>query len=200
MAERATPVQVAKQLNIRPQIVYGLIKRGKIATFPNPAGKADLVDVQETKIVVSRMHTRGPRKERASRVGRSPVRRGQILSQDRFPGGRGSRRITQVTDPGKGEGTLIWGTDGRKDTFWGTESLAQRLLKRTTRIEHTGALLGMILFQWRELDETPELADSLEAWCRENGVVIPQLQEEEHEHDDATSEDDEQVGEGSDES
>lgn len=199
MAERDTPVKVAKSLNIRPQIIYGLIKRGKIATFPNPTGKADLVDVQETKIVVSRMHTRGPRAAKAARTGRSPVRRGQIVSQDRFPNSRGSRRIIQVTDPGQGEGTLVWGTDGRKDVFWGTESLAQRLLKGTTKIEHIGSLLGMIMFQWRE-EGLNELADNLKTWCTENGVITAPLKEtEEHEHDDAPSEDG-QVGSSSEES
>jgi len=196
MADRATPVQVAKTLNIRPQIIYGLIKRGKVATFPNPNGKADLVDVAETRIVVSRMSVRGPRKEKAARTGRSPVKRGQILSRDKFPVrgvfGRkfgGGRSIEQVIDPGQGEGTLAWTTDGMREKFWETETLAGRLKREEVRIEHIGSLLGMIMFQWRELEDEPALADSLEQWCKDNGVItVPLKETEEKEHDDQEGE------------
>ena len=177
MAERMKPVEFAKTMNIRPQIVYGLIKRGKIHTYENPGGGPDLIDPGEARIIVSRMHTRGPRKAKASQKGSSPVRRGQIVSHDRYPvkgafarpdGGGKSVRV--VTDPGRGEGSIVWLSDGTIDTFWGTESLAQKLQSHSAQIEHPDALLGMIAFQWRQSEETKELADKLETWAEAEGI------------------------------
>lgn len=185
MAERAKPTQVAKDLGIRPQIIYGLIKRNKIATFPNPGGGPDLVDVAETRIMVSRMHQRGPRKERAKVGNKAPagIFRGAIVSHDRKPGGKGSRRIAQVTDAGKGEGTLVWGTDGKRDLFWGTESLAERLKKGTTKIESVPSLLGMIMFQWEQKGHA-DYAARLVQWCIDNGVKFIPITDGERPHAD----------------
>lgn len=185
MADRAKPTEVAKTLGIRPQIIYGLIKRNKIATFPNPAGGPDLVDVAETRIVTSRMKQRGPRKERTRTGGKPPIGiyRGTILSHDRKPGGKGSRRIAQVTDAGKGEGSLVWGTDGKQDLFWGTESLAERLKKGTTKIESIPSLLGMIMFQWTQKGHEDK-AIALQEWCNGNGVKFIPITDEERLHAD----------------
>ena len=148
MAERIKPVEAAKKLGIPPQRVYNLIKQGRVKTFPNPNGKVALVDFGEVKIVLNQVKQRGPRKEKALRGSRPPagVRRGSILSNDRFPikgafqrPDGGSKSVRVVTDPGRGEGTLIWLSDGTIETVWGTESLADKLQKGSTKIEDPAA-------------------------------------------------------------
>jgi hypothetical protein len=174
LADRIKPVEAAKRLGVPPQRVYNLIKQGRVKTFAPPAGgKVALVDFGEVKIVMSQVKQRGPKKERLAKGSRPPggIRRGTILTNDRFPikgafrrpdGGGKSVRV--VTDPGRGEGTLVWLSDGTVETFWGTESLAQKLQNKTAQIEDPAALLGMVVFNWRNSshEEDRRVADRLE--------------------------------------
>lgn len=173
MADRVKPVEAAKRLGTPPQRIYNLIKQGRVKTFPNPNGKVALVDFGEVKIVLSQVNTRGPRKEKALRGSRPPggIRRGTILSNDRFPvkgafrrSDGGPKSVRTVTDPGRGEGTLVWLSDGSIETFWGTESLADKLQKGSTHIEDPAALLGMVVFNWRNSGDAEDArtADRLE--------------------------------------
>ena len=176
MAERAKPTQVAKDLGIRPQIIYGLIKRGKIKTFDNPAGGPALVDVADTKIAVSRMGHRGPRKEKAKK-GTSGLpgglKRGSIISTGRAPikgafarEGGGGKSVRTVTD---GTSNIVWLSDGTVETVWPTDSLREAITSGRARIETPASLLGVLMYQWDHEDKK-ELAESLRQWAIENSV------------------------------
>lgn len=190
MADRIKPVALAKELNIRPQIIYGLIKRGKIHTYDNPAGGPALIDPSEARIIVSRMHVRGPHKEKRTASSRPPkgIVRGSILSHERAPTQgpyarpAGPRRIWQITDPGQGSGSVVWGADGARGIVWSSDGLADKLKAGVASIENVPALLGMIAFQWQE-EGSAELAKALQEWCVINGVLFhPMTHTEEHEH------------------
>jgi hypothetical protein len=175
MPDRAKPTQVAKDLGVRPQIIYGLIKRGKIKTFDNPAGGTALVDVADTKIAISRMGHRGPRKDKPKKgqgLG-GGIKRGTIVSTARYPTkgafareGREGRSVRTVTD---GTMNLVWLSDGTIETVWPTDSLREAVTNGRAKIETPASILGTIMYQW-DHDGKAELAESLRQWAIENSV------------------------------
>jgi len=191
MPDRAKPTQVAKDLGFRPQIIYGLIKRGKIKTFDNPAGGTALVDVADTKIAISRMGHRGPRKDKPKKgqgLG-SGIKRGTIITTGRAPlkgafaredAGKSVRTVTDGTM------NLVWLSDGTIETVWPTDSLREAIQNGRAKIETPASLLGTLMYQW-DHDGKAELAESLRQWAIENSVGFypietqHDLMKEEHE-------------------
>jgi len=175
MPDRAKPTQVAKDLGIRPQIIYGLIKRGKVKTFDNPAGGTALVDVADVKIAVSRMGHRGPRKDKPKRgqgLG-GGIKRGTIITAPRAPikgafarEDGGGKSVRTVTD---GTMNLVWLSDGTIETVWPTDSLRDAIQNGRAKIETPASLLGVLMYQW-DHDDKKELAESLRQWAIENSV------------------------------
>lgn len=174
MADRIKPVEAAKRLNTAPQRIYNLIKQGRVKTFPNPSGKVALVDFSEVKMVLAQVKQRGPRKEKSARTGLPRgLKRGSIISQDRFPtkgafarpdgGGKSVRTVTDATSQ------LVWLSDGTVETTWGTERLAKKLQDGTAHIESVPALLGMIIYQWKQ-EGNHVAANDLESWLVEKGI------------------------------
>jgi len=82
MGDRMTPVEAAKKLDIRPQQVYGFIKHNRVHTYPNPSGKANLVDFDEVKAIAGGVrHHREKDPTTGKPVKRDPgVKLGDVLS------------------------------------------------------------------------------------------------------------------------
>ena|SRR5688500_3267266 len=170
MPNRATPTAVAKELGIRPQIIYGLIKRHKVKAFgEHPV----MVDPGEVKMVLKTTKTRVPKEKRSA--SRAKVQPGQILSWDK--GGKRGSRVAVVTGVARSEdpdGTdFVLMHDGTRavDAF-STEDLGTRLTKGTTKLENIPAILGMVIFQWTRSGELDK-ASALDEFCRQILEIDP---------------------------
>jgi len=175
-AKRLTPVQLAHELGIRPQIIYGYIKHNRVKTYPNEAGKANLVDVGEVERLLKDARHRDPNAEKSASgrtVHRSPVRPGTIVSWDRKADGRTGRRVAGVSrivkDEEEGSDELVYLNDGERNIVFSTATLAERLRKGHATIENIPALLGMILFQLRENDQGAE-ADAIQTFLEQQDI------------------------------
>jgi hypothetical protein len=77
-----TPVQAAKVVGIRPQMIYGFIKHGRVKTYSNPDGKTALVDLDEVKAIgggVRHHRPKDPTTGKPVKVTAS-VKKGDVLS------------------------------------------------------------------------------------------------------------------------
>jgi hypothetical protein len=160
-------VQLAHELGVRPQIIYGYIKHGRVKTYPNDAGKAALVDANEVEAVLKSVRHRDPNAEKSPSgrtVHRSPVKRGDILSWDKKPDGRTGRRVANVSrviKDDEGSDSIVYLHDGTREIVWQTATLSERLRKGYTTLENVPALLGMIIFQLKGGDEAQQAEAAL---------------------------------------
>jgi hypothetical protein len=194
MANRMTPVQAAKELGIRPQLVYGFIKHNRVSTFPNPSGKADHVDFDEVKRVAGSVKPHRPKGPDGKPVRRTPgLRRGDILSRHAYlagPAGEKQKaaphRVDVVTDLVKNEdGDVVLVVtqtgEGLLPMYWEAERLADRLKSGACRIESIAVLLGAVMHSWVATGEA-EKAAGLQMWCEVNDIefneIDPVLEEE----------------------
>jgi hypothetical protein len=187
MANRMTPVEAAKQLGIRPQLVYGFIKHNRVSTFPNPNGKADHVDFDEVKRVAGSVKPHRPKGADGKPIRRSPgLRRGDLLSRHAYlsgPAGQKQReaphRVDVVTDLVKNEeGDVVLVVtqtgEGLLPMYWEAEKLADRLKSGACRIESTAALLGVLMHSWIATGEA-EKAAALQMWCEVNEIEFTEI-------------------------
>jgi len=184
--QRMTPVEAAKALGIRPQMVYGFIKHGRIKTFSNPAGKADHVDLKEVEMVAKNVRHHQPKDSSGKPIKRrAGVSRGSILSSHaHFKGEARSRphKVSVVREVGNLDGFLdnsyVWtmDADGRPKIMYEENGLAQQILKKECHIESPGSLLAVLMFHWEETGR-PDLAGGLRMWCEVNEVPYTELVE-----------------------
>jgi hypothetical protein len=184
--QRVTPVEAAKELGIRPQMVYGFIKHGRIKTYSNPGGKTDHVDLKEVEAVAKGVKHHVPKDASGKPVRRrAPVTRGTLISSHaHFPGERRDRphRVLAVREVGNqgGEldGSYVWtmDADGAPRLMYEEDALAQMLLKKQCHIESPEALLGVLAFHW-EAQDRRDLAGSIRMWAEVNGIVLTELVE-----------------------
>jgi hypothetical protein len=186
MANRVTPVEAAKQLGIRPQLVYGFIKHNRVHTFSNPSGKTDLVDFDEVKRVASSVKPHRPKDAEGKPVRRSPgLRRGDVISQHayldpkRMPNMVGAHRVEVVTDLVKNEEgdvvLIVTQTgEGILPMYWEAERMADRLKSGACHIESTKVLLGVIMHAWVATGEA-EKAAALQMWCEINEIEFTEI-------------------------
>lgn len=180
MANRMTPVQAAKALNIRPQLVYGFIKHNRVATFPNPAGKVAFVDFDEVKKVASQVRPHRPKGPDGKPVRRSPgVDRGSILSSHGYLKGLAKQRakphrvevVTGLVHDDEGNVSLVVTQTGENTApmYWEAERLADRLKSGACQVESPATILGVLMHSWIAAG-APDLAAGLQMWCEVNDV------------------------------
>lgn len=184
--QRVTPVEAAKALGIRPQMVYGFIKHGRIKTFSNPSGKTDHVDLKEVEAVAKGVKHHVPKDASGKPIKRrAGVSRGTLLSSHaHFRGETRDRphRVSVVREVGDLGGELdnsyVWtmDADGVPRLMYEEDTLAQMLLKKQCHIESPESLLGVLAFHW-ETAERPDLAGSLRMWAEVNGIELAELVE-----------------------
>jgi hypothetical protein len=184
---RMTPVAAAKELGIRPQIVYGYIKHGRLATFPNTdGGKAAFVDLDIVRTLVgSTVHHREKDPSTGKPVKReaSGINVGTILSGHGYPKGAKkhyAHRVNVVDEIIKGEdATLIYtrrGEDGTVGVIYETERLADAIAKGKCHIESPEALLGVLMFHFVHT-ERADVAASLDAWAFNHDLIPINMEE-----------------------
>jgi hypothetical protein len=170
--EEVSPMALAKELGVRPQQIYMLIRKGRINTWENAAGRK-VVGREEVTNVLKTPQKRGRKTSKATALdigeASAPVRVGDIASW-RTPGGV---RIAQVTAQ---DAPFNWMQD-----LWGQQisfrnhSLAKRIAEGVAKIERPAELLRMVVKQLQQDDET-ELADELQAWMSRNGSELARVE------------------------
>jgi hypothetical protein len=171
MADKESPTKVAHDLGIRPQIIYGLIKRGAVHAFGN---KPQLVDPREVKSALANTRTRVPKVKRQAQ--QADIPEGTIVSWAKAYKGKGAkeRRVAMAvgllrSDEPDGTHFLEF-NDGRKiiDAF-STDTFGEMLKKGFAHIESIPNLLGMIVTQLAHEGE-PEKAQALDEFVRTLGI------------------------------
>ena len=178
---RITPVQAAKELGIRPQIVYGYIRANRIATFNNPDGKAALVELEDVKRLSGGTKHHREKDATGKPIRRSPgVERGTILSTHgelRGTKKRHAHRVVIVDEVIKGDDgqpSLIYARrsdDGAVSVIYEAERLADAIAKGKCFIEGPEALLGVLMFHFATIADRPDLTASLWNWATMNELV-----------------------------
>ena len=180
MANRMTPVEAAKQLGIRPQLVYGFIKHNRVATFPNPSGKADHVDFDEVKRVAGQVKPHRPKGPDGKPVRKTPgVSRGSILSSHGWIKGLDKQRrrphrvevVTELVLGDEGDVSLVITDtgDGMRPMYWEAEGLADRLKSGACHVETPEAVLGVLMHAWIATGQA-EKAAALQMFCEVNDI------------------------------
>jgi hypothetical protein len=178
---RLTPVNAAKELGIRPQIVYGYIRANRIATFNNPDGKAALVELEDVKRLAGGTRHHREKDSSGNPIRRTPgVERGTILStHGEIKGGRKrhAHRVVVVDEIIKGDDgqpSLIYARrsdDGAVAVIYEAERLADAIAKGKCFIEGPEALLGVLMFHFATVANRPDLTASLWNWATLNDIV-----------------------------
>jgi len=180
MANRVTPVEAAKALNIRPQLVYGFIKHNRVATFPNPGGKTAFVDFDEVKRVAGQVRPHRAKDADGKPVRRSPgVDRGSLLSQHAWQKGSAKQRarphrldvVTEVIKNEEGDVSLVitQNAEGGLPMYWEAERLADRIKSGACHVESPTAVLGVLMHAWIATGEAKKAA-ALQMWCEVNEI------------------------------
>jgi hypothetical protein len=186
MGKRMTPVEAAKELGIRPQMVYGYIKHNRIGTFNNPEGKTQLVDLDEVKAVTK---TVKPHRAKDPTTGKpikrtAGVQRGSLVTYHAHMKGEQSPRPHRVVvvdqirlgEDGQPLNIVTVRGDGVEGPWWETEELADMIAKGKCHIESPEKLLGVVMFHYVHTEQ-PELAASLDLWIQANNLQVPTVQE-----------------------
>lgn len=174
-----SPMKLAKKLGVRPQIIYGLIRRGKILKRQEEPA---MVSEEEATNALKKSKEGGNRtkKEKAS------LEVGDILSHTALPSDGPEYRRTMLVE-GVGE-TLYHGRDARdRPICAGLDTLAKQLKTGHKVIEHPLEILNFIIKQWR-LNQRPDLAVALQHWLDDHIDIIPRANnahdpEKENNHD-----------------
>jgi hypothetical protein len=185
MANRMTPVEAAKQLGIRPQLVYGFIKHNRVSTFPNPSGKADHVDFDEVKRVAGSVRPHRPKGEDGKPVRRNPgVDRGSILSQHGWQKGLDRQRakphrvevVTELVKNEDGDVSLVVtrNQEGGLPMYWEAERLADRLKTGACHVESPESVLGVLMHAWIATGQA-EKAAALQMFCEVNDIEYEEI-------------------------
>ena len=184
MANRITPVEAARQLGVRPQLVYGMIKHGRLRTYNNPDGKTALVELAEVKGALGNVRHHRPKDEQGRTTVPQGVRKGTLLSYhghmptERAPKPHRVVAVQEVVKGEDGEPALVRTVrgDGELAVVYEVGRLAEALSKNRCSIEAPGNVLGVVMYHWVH-SEQPELAASLQLWCEANGVEFATVQE-----------------------
>ena len=156
-------MDLARKHNIRPQKIFGLIRRGRISKVERD-GKT-FVD-EDQCLRVCNITTRVARSKDGEAPVKSHAKRGDIMHW--ATNGSRPRRIVQVGSVGE---YLTEGRDiGGKPVTRLNESLNKQIEKGITVIEKPEVLFEMIRRQWELAGETARAA-SLQAWLLAEGLL-----------------------------
>jgi hypothetical protein len=170
--ERKTPVLLAKDLGVRPQLIYGLIRQKRIHAYGE---KPQMVDVAEVKAVLKGVKHREPKEVR---LGRQPSR-GTVLGHRTKNGVRHDVVVGAIL-PSEGDSSDYMGllhtkgANGRRDQFiYDAQTIAKMVKDKTFHIESPNGLLGMVVYHLRENGQT-EKAEALYKFSEEVLELHPQ--------------------------
>lgn len=160
MPDLKTPTAAAKIFDIRPQIVYGLIKRNKIKQHNDLADEGKLkVDMDELRKWFAHKRQGRPSTKPQS-GGKIPAKPGKIISW----GTQVGRRVAAVTS---NEDDYTYGrTADNTEVFFRDSSLENLIASGRVMMVDSWHLLEIVALSW-EANE-PELSDSLRHWARLN--------------------------------
>jgi hypothetical protein len=146
---RMTPVQLAKQMGIRPQGIYGLIKQGKVKNYA-PEGKTAIVDEDEVKsaLVKSASRTAKTGKGKTGGGGNSSAPKGTVVAWKATPTKIRVGKVSAVDDIL----TYIKTTDGDTLPFT-NESLTERIAKGQIVLPRLHTLLDLIISESDKSDQ-----------------------------------------------
>jgi hypothetical protein len=159
--EEVSPMVLAKELGVRPQQLYGLIRKHRINSWTNAAGKT-VVGREEATSAIKNPLKRGPKSTKpggteADQEVPSPVRVGDVVTWRTQTG----VRINQVKSQ---EAPFNYMQDLNGDqVFFRSHTLKKRLEEGVAHIERPVALLEMVAWQLQQ-DGKDEVASSLIGW------------------------------------
>ena len=170
--EEISPMKLAAELGVRPQQIYGLVRKGRINSWIGKNGKT-VIGREEATNVLSSPQKRGPKTDKTTMHDvegvRSPVKVGDVVSWRT----RDGVRVAQVT---KKDPPFNWMKDWRgEQVFFRNHTLAKRLSDGVAHVERPRELLNMIAWQFRESGDS-ELATRLEAWVASNTERISHVE------------------------
>jgi hypothetical protein len=157
-------MKLAKELGVRPQQIYGLIRKGRVNSWDNKAGKV-VVGREEVTNALRNPLKRGPKTDKTTSydvegVG-PPVKVGNVVTWRTQDG----VRVAQVRSYEAPFNYMqdLWG----KQLFFRNHSLKKRLEEGVAKIENPLELLSMLVFQFQK-DGDSELAARLAEWVAMN--------------------------------
>ncbi len=176
--ERKTPVLLARDLGIRPQLIYGLIRQKRIHAYGE---KPQMVDVAEVKAVLKEVKHREPKE---AKVGRQPSRgtvfgrrtKSGVIRHDVVTGAV----LPQEGDPSDYTGLLhTRGANGKRaDSIYDAAYIAKAVKERTFHIESPNGLLGMVIYHFRANGQEDK-ATALQEFCDQVLEMHPQTYQDE---------------------
>lgn len=173
--QRATPTQVAHELGIRPQVIYGLIKRNRVHAYGTHPVQ---VDVGEVKTVLKEIKTRVPKSKSNSKKAEMPI--GQLVSYSGDYKGAGAKKRKVVVTTGTlrsdepdGVDFLVF-SDGTRRTvdMFSTMDMGEMLQKGFAQLQNIDGVLGMIIFQMTHQGDIDK-ASALEEFCINVLDIVP---------------------------
>lgn len=181
LSGRVKPVAAAKELGIRPQIVYGWLKSGKLKVYPGDHVCKQYVDMTEVRGMHNKSASKGPREDRGTRTRKekdstgkwedkgfaSPINRGDVVSY-------GSKRTKTLIQARNDDAYFTqFKNTKREDEEFQNTSIADNLKQGVFKIEPLEGLVNMVLFQLCEQFETVDVAGFVE-WMNKASIVIDQ--------------------------
>jgi hypothetical protein len=166
-----TPVSLAKELGVRPQLIYGLIRQKRVHAYGE---KPQLVDIAEVRQVMAQVKHREPKEVTK---GRQPAR-GTIIGQRTKGNVLRHRVVTGAILPSEGDPSdytgLLHTTDTRRreDHILDAASLAGLIKGRLAKIEGPHELLGMLIYHFEEAGDEPR-ATALEEFAIQVLEITP---------------------------
>lgn len=163
---QVSPMALAKELGLRPQVLYGLIRQDRLKAYENDAGKTVVYRDAALRVLGAMRHRRTSEEMATGEVS-SPLKQGQIASYatyGRRPGSKQTELYRQVVQV---NGTSEYFTEFRdlrsQLTEFQHQSLRQLIEKGQLSIENPWELLKMVAHQWR-LEGRSEQAEELGAF------------------------------------
>ncbi len=185
MAELIAPSQLAKELGIRMQSIYGLVSRGKVTGHRPEGSKSVMVDPDEVRTVLGataqtggsrRGVVRGPRKQKASTDNVAADGAIVVTRKNRKSGQASIRQTTGRVLPSEGDDPSYSGLvkmhkdNGRVDhydvNFW-----AETIRDGGAIIASAEYVLSMVVYQL-VCDDRAGDAASLERWMEKHGFEV----------------------------
>jgi hypothetical protein len=172
-----SPMQLAKKLGVRPQALYGLIRRGKIKS--KEVGGKIFVDEDEATNVLR--YSQRPPKQEGDEDGDAAKRRverdtptGTILGYQVNPSSPHTRRHIQMQQVGR---NLIKAHDtaGHRIDYIRTDRWEELMKNRKLIVEGPETLLHMVAYQL-DLKGEEEAAASLRAWIEQWGGSLKEAE------------------------
>jgi hypothetical protein len=163
-----SPVKLAKELGIRPQLIYSLIKRGKVQTVQGEKSLEVYPDEVE-KVLMSPQKRGKPKGTKSQSSSRKQAAKGKTVSWNWQPrGGRRFGRVDEV-EPGDGLATITVLDNGDKMTL-SSENLYKGIKGGRYRIENPESLMAEVIMYYSQSGQNGK-AEALRGLIEEWGGI-----------------------------